>query len=129
MNRTYEWDFPLPRTHTGMLQGNGTFGVMIWGEGSLLTLTLGRADFWDRRGGLEWSPQQTYSTIRSLLEEGDEPGLKKLFEDGDRPSGIPRRPSVLPVGRFEIDLGRVVDPGETKAEKTEELGAIALDIR
>ena len=29
----------------------------------------------------------------------------------------------------EIDLGRVVDPGETKAEKTEELGAIALDIR
>ena len=27
------------------------------------------------------------------------------------------------------DLGRVVNPGETKAEKTEKLGAITLDIR
>ena len=126
MNRIYEWDFPLPRTHTGMLQGNGTFGVMIWGEGRLLNLTLGRADFWDRRGGLDWSPQQTFGTIRSLLEDGDEPGLKKLFEDGERPAGIPRRPSVLPVGRFEVDLGRgrlkkgylKIDTGEIDLEIT-----------
>ncbi len=54
MNRTYEWNFPLPRTHTGMLQGNGTFGTMIWGAGSVLCITIGRADFWDHRGGMSW---------------------------------------------------------------------------
>ena len=42
MARIYQWDFPLPRTHAGMLQGNGTMGVMIWGEGSVLRLTIGR---------------------------------------------------------------------------------------
>ncbi|OIO96702.1 MAG: hypothetical protein AUJ92_05370 [Armatimonadetes bacterium CG2_30_59_28] len=45
MSRTYHWDFPLPRTHTGILQGNGLPGTMIWGEANTLRITLGRADF------------------------------------------------------------------------------------
>jgi alpha-L-fucosidase 2 len=106
LNRTYDWDFPLPRTHTGMLQGNGIFGAMIWGADQLLRITLGRADFWDRRGGLTWSEQQSYTAIRSLLKQGDEQGLSAMFEESDRPAGKPRRPSVLPIGHFEIDLGR-----------------------
>jgi hypothetical protein len=27
MPRTLDWRFPLPRTHTGMLQGNGVLGL------------------------------------------------------------------------------------------------------
>ncbi|HLL89865.1 MAG TPA: hypothetical protein VK324_11225 [Tepidisphaeraceae bacterium] len=50
MPTTLDWSFPLPRTHTGILQGNGRMGVMIWGEGNVLRVTVGRADFWDRRG-------------------------------------------------------------------------------
>ncbi len=48
---TDHWRFPLPRTHTGILQGNGLMGVMIWGEGNILRVTLNRGDFWDHRGG------------------------------------------------------------------------------
>ena len=106
MPGTYEWDFPLPRTHTGMLQGNGTLGLMIWGEGGVLRLTLGRADLWDHRGGLPWTEKQSYANIRDCLERRDEPRLRELFEDTERPEGVPRRPSVVPVGRLELDFGK-----------------------
>ncbi len=102
MGRTYDWEFPLPRTHTGMLQGNAVFGTMIWGEGNVLKITIGRADCWDHRGGLKWTETQSYQNIRRRLENNDERGLRKLFEDTSAAAGIPRRPSVLPVGRFEI---------------------------
>ena len=79
MDRTYDWHFPLPRTHTGMLQGNGTLGAMIWGEGNVLRLTLNRADFWDHRGGLPWVERMSYAAIGDLLARGDEAGLRALF--------------------------------------------------
>ncbi len=49
-NAILSWDFPLPRTHTGILLGNGTQGLMVWGE-STLNVTTGRAGFWDHRRG------------------------------------------------------------------------------
>ena len=105
----HEWEFPLPRTHTGMLQGNGTLGLMIWGEGSILRLTLGRADLWDHRGGLPWTEAQSYASIRDCLERGDEARLRDLFEDTARPEGVPRRPSIIPVGRLDLDFGSGVE--------------------
>lgn len=104
MSRTYTWHFPLPRTHTGVLQGNGTMGVMIWGEGNVLCLTVGRADFWDHRGGMPWRDGMSYGAIRSLLEAGDEDGLRRLFERTDPTPGEPSRPSILPLGRVELAL-------------------------
>ena len=38
------WQFPLPRTHTGALLGNGVMGLMVWGDESL-HITVGRAGF------------------------------------------------------------------------------------
>lgn len=105
MGRRYTWEFPLPRTHTGVLLGNGTFGALVWGQGRVLKLTLGRADFWDHRGGMPWTPAQSYAHIRACLEQGDEAGLRRLFEETPQPPGHPRRPTVLPVGRLDIDLG------------------------
>ncbi len=46
-----EWKFPLPRPHCGVAMGNGCFGALVWGAGSRLSLTVNRADCWDRRGG------------------------------------------------------------------------------
>lgn len=100
------WTFPLPRTHTGMLLGNGVMGVMVWGEGASLRLTIGRADFWDHRGGLAWTEAQSYANIRACLEQGDEPRLRALFEGAAPVPGTPRRPSILPIGRIELDFGR-----------------------
>ncbi len=105
MARTYDWDFPLPRTHTGILQGNGVMGVMIWGEGGVLRLTLGRADFWDHRGGMPWTAKMSYANIRACLERNDEKGLRELFERTQNAAGEPARPSVIPVGRVELDFG------------------------
>ena len=105
MSRSYQWNFPLPRTHTGMLQGNGVMGVMIWGEGSVLRLTIGRADFWDHRGGLRWNEGMSFAAIRACLESGDEQRVRDLFARTDKQPGEPNWPSVLPLGRIEIDFG------------------------
>ncbi|MEE2657271.1 MAG: hypothetical protein VX733_02125 [Candidatus Latescibacterota bacterium] len=127
MPGSYEWEFPLPRTHTGMLQGNGTLGLMIWGEGSILRLTLGRADLWDHRGGLPWTPCQSYVNIRRCLETRDEGRLRQLFEDTARPEGIPSRPSVIPVGRLELNFGRGVELTTGLLDTTD--GSVTVRLR
>lgn len=99
---SHTWHFPLPRTHTGVLLGNGTFGVMVWGEGNVLRLTLGRADWWDRRGGKTWGDEMTFANIRRMLETGDEPGIRRIFSEAPAQPGWPRRASVLPLGRVEL---------------------------
>ena len=42
------WHFPLPRTNTGALIGNGTKGLLVWVK-DRLCMTVGRAGFWDHR--------------------------------------------------------------------------------
>jgi len=114
MSMTQHWTFPLPRTHTGMLLGNGTLGAMVWGAGRTLRITLGRADLWDHRGGMPWTTAQSYKNIARCLRRSDEAGLRRLFEQTAQQPGEPRRPSVIPVGRIEIDLvpGAVLESGE-----------------
>ncbi|MBN1872786.1 MAG: hypothetical protein JXA33_01035 [Anaerolineae bacterium] len=104
MHFTEQWHFPLRRTHTGMLLGNGVMGVMIWGADNVLRVTLNRGDFWDHRGGKPWVEGMSYTNIRHLLEAGDETGLRALFEEGESTPGVPRRPSLLPLGRIELVL-------------------------
>jgi hypothetical protein len=99
--RIYDWQFPLPRTHTGILQGNGTFGAIVWGEANVLKIALNRADFWDHRGGLAWNERMNFVTIRDLLLQKDEQRLYALFQPAEVPPGEPARPSVLPLGRIE----------------------------
>jgi hypothetical protein len=125
MNRTYRWYFPLPRTHTGLLLGNGTLGAMIWGEGSVLRVTLGRADLWDHRGGIHWNERMSFANIRVALEAGDEKGLWELFSPPPQQDGAPRFPTILPLGRFELDFG----PGSCLEEGELELGEGAVTIR
>ena len=101
---TYDWEFPLQRTHTGILQGNGRLGAIIWGQGNTLSITLGRADLWDHRGGLAWTEQMSYANIRRCLETNDEAGMRRLFDREPAAQGDPPRPTVLPLGRFDIRL-------------------------
>ena len=105
MKQRYTWDFPLPRTHTGMLQGNGLLGAMIWGGDRVLKITLGRADLWDHRGGLPWTEKMSYGRIRACLDAKDEAGLRELFEHPPNRPGEPSRPSIIPIGHLELDLG------------------------
>ncbi|MEA2012980.1 MAG: hypothetical protein U9O87_07890 [Verrucomicrobiota bacterium] len=106
MNKTLTWNFPLPRTHTGILMGNAVTGLMIWGGGSQLNITIGRSDLWDHRGGMCWSDKHIYKDIRNKLEANDEVGLKAMFKtDTEDVPGQPMRPSIISIGRIELDLG------------------------
>lgn len=104
---SYDWTFPLPRTHTGMPLANGTFGALVWGEENVLKITLARADFWDHRGGQAWNERMTFASIADLLKHEDEPALRAMFQGDATLEGEPARPSILPVGRIEL----IFEPG------------------
>ena len=95
---TLDWYFPLNRPHTGVPLGNGTQGLLIWGENSL-RLTIARAGFWDHRNGQNIPPTTTFAAVRRALEAGDEEELSKLFPK--RKSGDPF-PQQMGGGRLEL---------------------------
>lgn len=98
----FRWDFPLPRVHTGLLLGNGRTGLMIWGGDRVLNITVGRGDWWDHRGGKDWTAAMNWPDIRRFLEAGDEAGLHAMFGKGKVEDSI--LPTIVPVGRFELHL-------------------------
>ena len=105
MTAPINWQFPLARPHTGMMFGNGTTGLLVWGDGSRLKITIGRADFWDHRGGMSWTGKQNYHDIRRCLENNDRDGITAIFAcDTEQQPGLPPRPSVIPVGRIDLLL-------------------------
>jgi hypothetical protein len=126
MSTTYHWRFPLPRTHTGMLLGNARLGAMVWGGGERLCVTLGRADVWDHRGGSVWTDQMSYANIRRMLAAGQEAQLNELFRSKPAKPGEAQRPTMLPLGRFELHW-----PGATLTRGTLDLrrGELIIHLR
>ena len=99
------WQFPLPRTHTGALIGNGVQGLMIWGVDNQLNVTIGRAGFWDRRGGKDFLKNTSYKEVKNFLYSKNEQGLRNAFGMDVKPEpGIPERPHQIGGGRLEIEL-------------------------
>jgi len=99
------WQFPLPRTHTGALIGNGVQGLMIWGVDNQLNITIGRAGFWDRRGGKDFLKNTTYQKVKGLLYADDQAGLRSVFGMDVEPApGQPARPHQIGGGRLEIEM-------------------------
>ena len=113
--RTLNWHFPLPRTHTGILLGNGTQGLMVWGVDSL-NITVARAGFWDHRGGNPFETRATFASVRRLLEANDEAGIQTLF--GKQEHGVTpgRRPQQIGGGRLELSLGKGWHPVEGRLD-------------
>lgn len=120
---TLTWDFPLPRPHCGVPLGNGVQGVLVWGEDALC-LTIGRAGFWDHRGGNEFSPGTTYRQVRRLLEAGDEEGLRTAFEPPRTGPGRPGRPTQVGGGRLVLRT-----PGFVPASAALDAGTGTLRVR
>ncbi|MEM1134637.1 MAG: glycoside hydrolase family 95-like protein [Bacteroidota bacterium] len=97
------WQFPLPRTHTGILLGNGVQGLMVWGKDNQLNITVGRAGFWDRRGGNNFSTRTNYQQVKQLLQNRDEAGLKTAFAI-DQDKGNSGRPHQVGGGKVVLTL-------------------------
>ena len=103
-----EWDFPRTAScHEGLAFSDGRTGVLVWGGGDEIRLTVGRADLWDHRGGYPWTAEQNYSNIVAAVESGDGNRLLSLFRK-DTPAGEPRNPYMLPFGRVTVKV-----PGKT----------------
>ena len=98
------WDFPLDRTcHQGLAFADGVTGVLVWGGGDTVKLTVGRADLWDHRGGYPWTAEQSYTNIVAAAQAGDKDRLLALFKK-TTPPGEPRNPYMLPLGRVTVTV-------------------------
>jgi len=98
-----EWQFPLPRTHTGIAMGNGLLGVLLWGK-DRIHITLNRADFWDHRGEYRLTEGvSTYEHIKTAYRPDDASWIKAVFPSPPKKSDV-YCPSRLPFGRFELEL-------------------------
>ena len=101
---TVTWDFPRTGScHEGIAFGDGKTGVLVWGGGGEIRLTVGRADLWDHRGGYLWTDEQSYTNIVAAQRSGDVARLHALFKK-DTPPGEPRNPYMLPLGRVVVTI-------------------------
>ena len=107
-----EWNFPRTGScHEGIAFGDGRTGVLVWGGGNEIRLTVGRSDLWDHRGGYPWTPEQSYSNIVAAVNSGDRNRLYGLFNK-HTPKGEPRNPYMLPLGRIVVKVsGRTLKRG------------------
>ena len=113
-----EWTFPLDRTcHQGLAFADGTTGVLVWGGGETMKITVGRADLWDHRGGYPWTAEQSYTNIVAAVRSGDKARLLALFKK-ETPPGEPRNPYMLPLGRVTVTVPKAELKSGTLDPKT-----------
>ena len=109
-----EWEFPREGgCHEGLAFSDGVTGVLVWGGGDTIRLTVGRGDLWDHRGGYPWTAEQNYTNIVALVQANRKDELLSLFKK-ETPKGEPRNPYMLPLGRVEVKLqgGAMLTRGE-----------------
>ena len=106
-SRRVHWTFPLLRHQQGLGFSDSVTGVMVWGRGDTLNVSLGRADLWDHRGGYHWTKEQSYTNIVDAIRKNDKARLLGLFRK-TTPPGEPRNPTMMPLGRFVVKMPGVV---------------------
>jgi hypothetical protein len=99
--------FPCRFSHEGMPLGNGRLGLLLWAADGVLRFTLNRQDYWNHRGEIRWGPDASHEQALQRVRTGD---VSKVLPElvGHVREGDPN-PCRLPLGRVELDLGRV-DP-------------------
>lgn len=102
-------------------------GVLVWGGGNQLCLTINRADFWDHRGGEMVPGEHLFEELKELYDPDCATAMDGVFEAAaqDRPKGAFRN-TRLPMGRYELILrsGVNLSSGELDLER----GFLALEI-
>lgn len=100
------WEFPRTgNCHEGIPFSDGRTGVLVWGGGETVNLTIGRSDLWDHRGGYPWTDEQNYTNIIEAVRTRDNARLQTLFRN-DPPPGWGGRynPYMLPLGRVVVTI-------------------------
>lgn len=87
--------------------GNGLCGVLLWGDGQNVKLSLDRGDLWDERiGEAENSPLWNFRTLVDAARDRDMTLCHRLCELAKT---IPA--TKIPVGRLELTPGRTAEGG------------------
>lgn len=82
--------------------GNGHLGVMLWGDGHPLCLTLDRDDLWDLRSYPVKDPDYSWETVRDAVNKRDADRVNEIIEKTLNPTEHALTPTKLPVGRIEF---------------------------
>ena len=109
-----QWEFPRTAScHEGIPFADGRTGVLVWGGGDTINLTVGRGDLWDHRGGYAWTDEQSYTNICAAVATRDNDRLKSLFSNEPPPNwGGRYNPYMLPLGRVVVKIpGKTVQRG------------------
>jgi alpha-L-fucosidase 2 len=96
------WDEAVPL-------GNGTMGVLLWGETNLLRLSLDRGDLWDERPSKRFTEVRdrfNWAAMQRMVAENKMAEFNDVFDSNYDYNGPPTK---LPAGRVEITL----DPAQT----------------
>lgn len=93
------WRFPVKTPQCGVKLGTPQTGLMAWGDGRKIILSIGMPGLWDHDGGAQWCDEQRYELVRRMLESGDSEGMRKAFLSKNG-----KTPQLMPFGRIEINL-------------------------
>ncbi len=115
------WHFPLRRPHAGVPLGNGTQGLLCWGD-ETLCITIARTGFWDLRDGRDIPPGTTFKKLRQALVAGDDAALASPFPT--KKSGE-HKPQQLGGGRLEFTFPAGLRP----LDATLDLATATVHIR
>ena len=93
------WDEAIPL-------GTGLTGVLIWGNGEPLRLSLDRGDLWDNRPASEvLAPDYTYEELVKLVKARDQKEILRRFDH----FYVKPTPTKIPAGRLEMFFGQAAD--------------------
>ncbi len=92
---------PVARWDEGLPLGNGLLGLLVWGDGHPLNLSVDRSDLWDNRPDPKIrQPEYNWRQLRALVDRGDMKRIASIFEQ----TGY-LYPTKLPCGRLQLDFG------------------------
>lgn len=91
------WDEAVPL-------GNGLLGALLWGEGSVLKLSLDRGDLWDERPSNKFLQVRDRFNWASMQRTVAEKKMNEFNEVFDSNYDYDGPPTKLPAGRLEITL-------------------------
>ena len=117
--RTVTHTFPLPRIQTGSPLGNSYLGLLAWGAGQTLNLTIGCSALWDHRGGMSWRPEITLEHLTEALQAKDMARVRALFARDASADGGDRKPCPAPFRFLKRYLVEVFELLESQIDQNE----------
>lgn len=95
---------PARRWDEGLPLGNGVLGLLVWGDGNPLNLSIDRGDLWDNRPDPATTRQgYNWKTLTSLIDRNDMKSVYRRFEH--QKDGTPY-PTKIPCGRVRLQFGK-----------------------